>query len=405
MTPLTIQTVLEFFTFTLALWLGLYLVNRNFHNARLLLAGFGLGFYALALALAILLPFAPESTEVTIVSLQRPFLFLPAICWLLLLLHLWLRDDEPLSERLKRAKRPFLLILIASIFFLLGITTFVLVSEPFPRPFIFLGIGGDLLILGLGIAMLDAKEDGEAIWPDFIKSFVYTIAIVLLFAGQVGIVIASSQESSFPLIFLLFTTITVAVILQTTSNSFQSLLDKIVFAPSPEIQKEREQFRDVIDATQRLDTTSNLLSLDDKEFTRLTRRALSHMGNLPKLAASPLTRLPIIDARLTNRGLSENTLERAAELKRMLTESIERLKPSGNGGFDNSDAWRHYNALYYPYVLGLKPYRRRANYYDLNPSEKEAIEWFRAQVPERTLYNWQNAAAKLIAQDLREQSQ
>ena len=28
--------------------------------------------------------------------------------------------------------------------------------------------------------------------------------------------------------------------------------------------------------------------------------------------------------------------------------------------------------------------------------------WFQANVPERTLYNWQNAAAKLVAQDLRE---
>ena len=54
--------------------------------------------------------------------------------------------------------------------------------------------------------------------------------------------------------------------------------------------------------------------------------------------------------------------------------------------------------------MGLKPYSRRANYYDLDPESQAALEWFRSQVPERTLYNWQNAAAALVAQDLREQN-
>jgi hypothetical protein len=34
---------------------------------------------------------------------------------------------------------------------------------------------------------------------------------------------------------------------------------------------------------------------------------------------------------------------------------------------------------------------------------RDVLEWFRTNVPERTLHNWQNAAAKLVAQDLREQ--
>ena len=37
---------------------------------------------------------------------------------------------------------------------------------------------------------------------------------------------------------------------------------------------------------------------EDEEFVRLTRRALSHFGNLSKLTASPLTRLPAVEARL-----------------------------------------------------------------------------------------------------------
>ncbi len=398
------QTLFELATYLLAFWLGLYLINRDIHQPRLLLAGLGLVFYAVALAATILLPIVPEEAFDLLVVGQRPFLFLPALCWLLLMLILWRGDEEPLPERLKRAKRPFILILVASIFFALGLTTFVLTIDILPRAVMFLGIGGDLLLLGIGIAMLDASDDGETIWPDFIRSFIYTVVVVLLFGGQIVLLMTFSTGITFPLFALLLTTITVAIILQTTSGSSQTLLDKVAFAPSSQIRRERSQLRGAYDAAQRVDTVTDLLQLDHTEFTRLTRRALSHMGNLPKLAANPLTRLPLVNNRLQQRGIQDNTLERAAELKTMLIESIERLKPAGNGAFDSSDAWRHFNALYYPYVLGLKPYSRRADINQLSPAEKEAFDWFRTQVPERTLYNWQNAAAALIAQDIREQS-
>jgi hypothetical protein len=39
----------------------------------------------------------------------------------------------------------------------------------------------------------------------------------------------------------------------------------------------------------------------------------------------------------------------------------------------------------------------------LDATTKAALEWLQISVPERTLHNWQNAAARLIAQDLREQ--
>ena len=100
----------------------------------------------------------------------------------------------------------------------------------------------------------------------------------------------------------------------------------------------------------------DLAALDEAEFAHLTRRALSHFGDLPRLAASPLTGLPLIDERLAVRGAGDDALERAAELKGLLAESIARLKPRAGGDFGTSDEWRHYNALYFPYVAGLKPY-------------------------------------------------
>ena len=62
--------------------------------------------------------------------------------------------------------------------------------------------------------------------------------------------------------------------------------------------------------------------LDDETFTRLTRRALGHYGDLSKLVASPLTQLPVIDERLAARGAPDQPLERAVELKALLADRI-----------------------------------------------------------------------------------
>lgn len=157
-------------------------------------------------------------------------------------------------------------------------------------------------------------------------------------------------------------------------------------------------------AAPRQNETLNLAALDDPGFMRLTRRALSHMVNLPRLSSSPLTRLPIVEKRLREDGGARDTLERATELRAVLSASIDRLRPEKDAPPGTTDQWRHYNALYYPYVVGLKPYSRRTQYKELDESSEEILDWFRTQVPQRTLYNWQNEAARLIAQDLREQS-
>jgi hypothetical protein len=158
--------------------------------------------------------------------------------------------------------------------------------------------------------------------------------------------------------------------------------------------------------------------LDDAAFVRLTRQALSHYGDLPRLAGSPLARLPLVTRRLAARGAAGDALERAAELKAVLAESITRLKPRGAAPFGTSDEWRHYNALYFPYVAGLRPYSRRgpdagdgrdgrdggAGTDGLHPGSAAALQWLRTAVPERTLHHWQGAAARAVAGDLRERS-
>lgn len=124
---------IEIFVFGFALWLGAYLINRNPADLRLDLAGIGLMAYALALALDIL---AMHTRIQEIVSVllrwQRPFLILPAICWLLLLLHLT-RGDESWYSRLQNHKNPLVVVMTATIFFGLGIGLLLFPLNWLPR--------------------------------------------------------------------------------------------------------------------------------------------------------------------------------------------------------------------------------------------------------------------------------
>ncbi|MDF2964386.1 MAG: hypothetical protein K0S39_6121, partial [Paenibacillus sp.] len=80
------------------------------------------------------------------------------------------------------------------------------------------------------------------------------------------------------------------------------------------------------------------------------------------------------------------------------------LKPRQNERFGTTDEWRYYNALYFPYIAGIKPYSRRYSDEQLDETSQEALEWFRTNVPDRTFYNWQKAGARLIALSLKEKN-
>jgi len=255
------------------------------------------------------------------------------------------------------------------------------------------------------IAQRKIVEMGESFWPDLVRNVLGALVVALIFALPIVIVIVAATGVSAAMISMLLTTTVLAMTTQIFTSPLQHLFDTFAFAGRTELQKSRATLRETADALARNDETKMLIGLDEQEFARFTRRALSHLGDLPKLAASPLIRLPAIDTHLQQQGV-DNTLARAAVLRDLLVESILHLKPDVGSesdiAFDSSDAWRHYNALYFPYVVGLKPYSRRAFHDNLDQPGQQALEWFRSQVPERTLYNWQNAAAKLVAQHLQE---
>ncbi|MBI1880413.1 MAG: hypothetical protein HYR94_19720 [Chloroflexi bacterium] len=288
-----------------------------------------------------------------------------------------------------------------TLFFALG-AGFVVSFDWLPRAWVLFVLGCDIILLGLGVAILDAQDEGQALLPDIFRSFDYSMATALLFGGLVVLAMIGGAGTVFPMVALLLATTSAAITVQTFADPIQTMVDRIAFAYFPWLLQARADLRAAASALPRVSPTIDFEALDEAEFTRITRRALSQFGDLPRLAASPRTYLPLIELRLAGRGAPDNTLERAAELKSLLVESIVRLKPRDEGDFGTTEAWRHYNALYFPYVAGLKPYSQHEELNGFDPLARQALVWFQTQVPERTLHNWQNAAARLVAQDLRE---
>jgi hypothetical protein len=387
------------FLFALTTWFGLYLLVRYAGSRRSLSAGAGLLIFALGLGLEMLYRLDPANGRFAL--WHHTYFLLLLFPWVSAVIYLL--PEQPLARsRLSLAQYR---LLAGSITFLFGLSLWLHHGgEWLARAWLLPLIGLSLVGLGWITAVIDAHEQGEALWPDLFRSFDYAFFTALLFGGLVGLTIYFSTGLTSPMLLLLLLTITAAITLQIFADPVQEAVDNIALAYFPQLRQARSQLRTAANSLPRLDSELDLSQLTEAEFTRLTRRALSQMGNLPRLVANPLVGLPLIRQRLAERGEPDDTLLRAAELKALLTEAIERLKPDETADFGTTDAWRHYNALYFPYVVGLRPYSRRTSHTNLEPASRQALDWFRQAVPERTLYNWQNAAAELVAHDVRQRA-
>jgi hypothetical protein len=444
--------------FAIAWWLGLYLAARDHRKPVLRAAATGLVGYALAVAVeAVRLSTAGTVSEV-LGAVELYLLCVPGLAWLLVLLGLRGLQVSELSAATGPPGRPALLVwpygvvvatigvtvsggvgapagvghvltavaiavpllaavtgvlvrgrlparavvTVATLFFALGVAALLLPLGLVPSWLALASIGCDLALLGLAVAVFDAFDEGQSLPHDMRRSLLAAAAVSVLFGGQVGLVLVMVQRSPL-LVAVLFGSIAAAVALQVLATPLAGLLDRLAFAATPALSDDRARLRDTAEALPRR-TGTPVDAFGDEEFARLTRRALSHYGNLSRLVASPLVGLPAIDARLAERGAPDQPLERAAELKLLLAESIARLRPRDGGEFGTSDEWRHYNALHFPYVVGLRPYARLSTPAGLDPVARRAWQWFTTSVPQRSLHNWQNAAARLVAADLRARS-
>ncbi|SMD01724.1 hypothetical protein [Lentzea albidocapillata] len=363
----------------LAWWLGLYLLARDPRKPLLWWAGAGMIGYSAAVVAPnpVLLAVPALAWTGAVLVLARPELIR---WWLLALLPFFAASFfVPWVVLLPLAAATVLAIRKRAYFSLVGVM-FGLSAGAFllgllPDAITLPSLGFDVVVFGILVAVTDAVEEGEAIRADMLRSLVISGFTAVLFGSQV--IFFGGPD------LLVFTTVAAAIAVQVLANPLASVVDRLAV---PSVAAERAELRDAAEA---LPKRPPLVTEDDAEFARLTRKALSHYGDLGKLVASPLIAL-------TDDG---PPLDRAAQLKSMLLASIQRLKPL-DGDFGTSDEWRYYNAVYFYYVKGIRPYSVRTKREDLDAEDRRALQWFVTQVPERTLHNWQNAAARLVAADL-----
>ncbi len=295
------------------------------------------------------------------------------------------------------------LIILATLFFALSNAILIIPLGLVPSWLALASTSFDVFSLGVAVALWDAFDEGQALRADMLRSFVGSVVVAVLFGGQalVGMAIAGRERpAQTALTALLFTIVAVAVAVQVLADPLAGLLDRLAFSRSPVLRADRAALRGT-EAALPLRSGHSLDNVDDDTFARLTRRALGHYGDLTKLIASPLTALPVIDERLAARGAPDQPLERANELKGVLAAAIARLKPRDNGDFGTTEEWRYYNSLYFPYVVGVRAYAQNATAAGLDATARQAWQWMVTDVPQRSLHNWQNAAARLIAAELR----
>jgi hypothetical protein len=292
-------------------------------------------------------------------------------------------------------------VVVATFFFALANEIVIVPLGLVPSWLALAATGVDVLGLGVAVALWDAFDEGQALRVDISRSAVEAAAVAALFGGQVLIALAVTHgPGETMLTVLLFTILAVAIAAQVFAGPLAGLWDRLVFRRSPKLRADRAALRNT-EAALPLRSASPLDDVDDDAFARLTRRALGHYGDLSKLIASPLTALPLIDDRLAARGAPDTPVERANELKALLADRIVRLKPRDGGEFGTTEQWRYYNSLYFPYVVGVRAYAQNATAAGLDPIARQAWQWLVTEVPQRSLHNWQNAAARLIAADLR----
>jgi len=264
------------------MWFGQYLLARDVSKAGLRYAGFGLVAYALGLALEMLAGSnIPPQSALTLMRLRWPLLFLPALFWLGAIAHL-LTEAMPGRNRLialldyslvtaltalyilafvtetpvatpnpiywllvagvgallvialvfawrayrsNLPKRPVSVALAASLFFALGMGMVLLPSIDWLSPGLELvAIGFDLIALGVAIVALDAFDEGEALLPDFLRSFGFSAFAAALFGGQAVLIMLINERVTPEMLFLLLALMTTAIATQTFADPLQNAL-------------------------------------------------------------------------------------------------------------------------------------------------------------------------------------
>ncbi|MGH3637406.1 MAG: hypothetical protein ACRDUX_00110, partial [Mycobacterium sp.] len=222
--------------FSLSWWLGLYLLARGPRKPVLFLAAVGLTSFAVVVALDAVRHLS--TSHAAVLSHVEVYLaVVPGIAWVAVLLELsrpadtWRSRagelvtvavvaalavtgaamarsvDGPLrlghwvmfavislstlgamAVALRRPRKPRRVIgvaVIATLFFALGNAILVIPLGLVPSWLALALTGFDVLTLGMAVALWDAFDEGQALRADMLRSFTASVAVAVLFGGQV----------------------------------------------------------------------------------------------------------------------------------------------------------------------------------------------------------------------------
>jgi hypothetical protein len=415
--------------FALTWWLAAYLVGRDPSRPVLWRAAGALASYAIAVAAWTV---SPDSTTAQIL------LCVPALAWAGTAVGL-LPDDMPERRQIDRGwlvlsaiflvtvvalpaegrlvslaplvgglvllwrfqdkVRPRMLpaaVTASAILYGFGLVVMLVPIDLGSPALVLAAMGLDLMVLGYLVAVADALDSGERLLPDLRRSAVSALTAALVVGGLATLTMLAAPRMRVVLI-LQFLLVAAVMAYAGLVGHARRGLDRIAFPHDDRLRLDRAALMLLAEALPRRRERHDLIRVSEEEFRRLTERALDNYGDLGRLLRSPLIDLPTVDRRLTGQG-AEKPLARAIELRAVLLESVSRLKPDGL--FGTSEEWRHYNALYYCGVLGIRPYDRKGTTDGLDRDARRAFEWFRRYVPRRSMRQWQRDGAKLVADRL-----
>ncbi len=101
-------------------------------------------------------------------------------------------------------------IVVATLFFALDNAILIIPLGLVPSGLALAATGFDVALLGVAVAIGDAFDEGQALRNDMMRSFAVTVAVAVLFGGQLLIGLAVAGQNS-TMAVLLFTSLAIAI--------------------------------------------------------------------------------------------------------------------------------------------------------------------------------------------------
>ncbi|MET8426057.1 hypothetical protein [Nocardia sp. NPDC004860] len=126
-----------------------------------------------------------------------------------------------------------------------------------PRTAMLSVIAADLVVLGLGIAVVDAYDEGEALRADMTHSLVLSAATAAVFGGQAALALTLAGERP-ALIALFFGAVAGSITLQVLHGLLHAGADRVAFASDPQLCAARVELRSATEALLRRGSDNGL---------------------------------------------------------------------------------------------------------------------------------------------------